>query len=331
VVGNSSPCVTYQGGIPEDFRVRSQITQKVSYPTLWQAQEAYYSYIYQKNTFEGKKRKLEGALHSAVKKAEKRLAQMEQKLLECEQAEELKLKGELITANLWQIERGMESFTAVNYYDENQATIKIALDKQLTPSQNAQKYYKKYAKQKRTISSLTEQKSEVLAKLDYLQSIVGAVSTADHLNDFVEIEEELIGQGLVKAPTNEKRKKKAIETPYRQYEFQSFKILAGRNNLQNERLVKTLSPEDIWLHTQKYHSSHVAILTEGRKVPDDVLGFAASVCAYYSDAKQGTKIPVDYTRKKYVKKPPKSAVGFVIYTDYQTVLVDPDPHREALL
>ena len=98
--------------------------------------------------------------------------------------------------------------------------------------------------------------------------------------------------------------------------------------MQNERLTKSLSPHDMWLHTQKYHSSHVAVITDGREVPDSVLACAAQICAYYSDGRAGTKIPVDYTKKKFVKKPPKSDAGFVIYTDYGTVLVDPDSHTE---
>jgi predicted ribosome quality control (RQC) complex YloA/Tae2 family protein len=101
-------------------------------------------------------------------------------------------------------------------------------------------------------------------------------------------------------------------------------VLSGRNNAQNDRLLKTLSPEDIWLHTQKYHSSHVGILTNGNAVPNDVLLEAAKICAYYSDASSNGKVPVDYTQKKFVKKPPKANLGFVTYTDYKTIIVTPD-------
>jgi predicted ribosome quality control (RQC) complex YloA/Tae2 family protein len=237
--------------------------------------------------------------------------------------------GELITANIWQIQKGMDKVKVTNYYDENGSETTILLDKQLTPAQNAQKYYKKYAKQKRTITALTEQKIDVENKLDYLKTITTAIETADRLDDFTEVEEELILLELIKPQDDGKKKKKQALPPYREYFFDDFKIIAGRNNIQNERLTKNLNTDDIWLHTQKYHSTHVGIVTNGRKVPDKVLEIAAEICAYYSDGKEGKKIPVDYTLKKYVKKPPKSNTGFVIYTDYKTVLVDPDPHYEA--
>ncbi|MBQ9081038.1 MAG: DUF814 domain-containing protein, partial [Clostridia bacterium] len=99
--------------------------------------------------------------------------------------------------------------------------------------------------------------------------------------------------------------------------------LAGRNNVQNDRLLRFAAPKDIWLHTQKYHSSHVIIVTENKEVPDSVLGYAAGICAYFSDGRNGNKIPVDYCQRKFVKKPSKAKAGFVVYTDYKTVLIDP--------
>ena len=124
------------------------------------------------------------------------------------------------------------------------------------------------------------------------------------------------------------RKKPPKITPFREFTADGFKILAGRNNLQNDRLLKSVSQNDLWLHTQGYHSSHVVIVCEGKDVPDGVIKTAAEICAYYSDGRAGTKIPVDYTRRKFVKKPPHSNAGFVIYTDYKTALVDPDKHAE---
>ena len=106
------------------------------------------------------------------------------------------------------------------------------------------------------------------------------------------------------------------------------KIYLGRNNLQNDRLLKFAAAEDIWLHTQKYHSSHAIVVTEGRQVQDETVLFAAELCAYYSDGRDGDKIPVDYCKRKFVKKPSKSKAGFVVYTDYKTVLVTPNRHKE---
>ncbi|MBD5632772.1 MAG: fibronectin/fibrinogen-binding protein [Clostridia bacterium] len=325
--GQCRPCVTYLNGEPNDFKVRSADKTKKNYESLLKAQTAYYGYICSKQNFNDKKRKLQGALLSSVKKLEKRLATINQKLLDCRDMESVKLKGELITANIYAVERGMDSFEAVNYYDENCAKIKIALDKTLSPADNAQKYYKRYAKLKRTLISVTEQKRETEDKLEYLNSINSHICAAEHLLDLEETEEELKSLGLIK--DTQSGKKKTVKTsPFREFVFGGFKILAGRNNLQNDRLLKSVSQGDLWLHTQGYHSSHVVILCDGKEVPDGVLKAAAEICAYYSDGRSGNKIPVDYTRRKFVKKPPKTNAGFVIYSEFKTILVTPDGHAE---
>lgn len=321
-----SPCVTYIDGEPNDFKVRCSEGEKKSFESVLEAQSAYYSYVYAKRTFNSKKVKLESALNGGIKKLEKRLSGIENKLLECSDAESIKLKGELITSNIYAIERGMKTFEAVNYYDPEGGKIRIELDTSLSPSANAQKYYKRYAKLKRTAVNADAQKKETLERLEYLNSIRMHICAAETLVDLEETEEELLNLGLLKQAA-EKAKKHA-PPPYRIYYSEGFKIVAGRNNLQNDRLLKGLSPEDTWLHTQKYHSSHVGIISEGRAVPERVIKKAAEICAYFSDGKAGSKIPVDYTLKKFVKKPPKSNAGFVIYTDYKTLLVDPDPHTE---
>jgi predicted ribosome quality control (RQC) complex YloA/Tae2 family protein len=323
-----APCVTTDNGKPVDFKVCSTSSEKVSYPTLLQAQTEYYSYLYTKNTFEDKKRKLLSALTASLKKQQKRSAQIEQKLFECNSADEIKLKGELITANIYAIQRGATSFKAVNYYDENCPEITIELERQLTPSQNAQKYYKKYAKLKRTLTNLTAQKQEVEQKTDYLKSIEGNIYAAEQLCDLTETEEELMELGLIKKPDDKKKKQKQI-TPFREYCIEGFKVLAGRNNAQNDRLLKSLSADDIWLHTQKFHSSHIGIITEGKPVPDSVLLAAAGICAYYSEAREKDKVAVDYCLKRYVKKPNGANLGFVIYTDYKTIIVSPNAHGEC--
>jgi predicted ribosome quality control (RQC) complex YloA/Tae2 family protein len=119
-----------------------------------------------------------------------------------------------------------------------------------------------------------------------------------------------------------------VETPFREYLFDGFRVLVGRNNLQNDRLVRGANANDLWLHTQKYHSSHVIIERNGREIPDSVLGKAAEVCAYYSDGRDADKIPVDYCEKRFVKKPSKSKAGFVVYTDYKTVFVKPNAREK---
>lgn len=324
------PCITFINGAPADFKVRSVMPEQKAYPTLLQAQAAYYDYAVGLKKFTDEKRKLLSALESAVKKCEKRLGQICDKLTECEKIEDTKLAGELITANIYAIQRGDSELKAKNYYDENCAEITIKLDPRLTPSQNAQRYYKKYAKLKRTLENLTEQKKETENKLYYLQSIAESLNFSESETDLHGIREELISLSLIKddASPQKGKKNKSPEKPYRTFIFDGFTIICGRNNVQNERLIKSLTESDIWLHTKTFHSSHVGILTEGKKATDEVIKFAAEICAYYSAAREKDKIPVDFTAKKYVKRPNGSPLGFAVYTDFKTIIVAPNAHTE---
>ena len=323
-----SPCVTYsEKGEPNDFKARSVLKNVKKFDDILDAQREYYDYVYIKRTFEDAKRKLSTALHGAVKKAEKRLSQINAKLLECEAADETRLKGELITANIYRLEKGMAGFEADDYYSEQPKKCRIELDRQLTPSQNAQKYFKRYAKMKRTVEALTAQRAETEEQLDYLLSIDAHICAAECIFDLKETEGELVAANLLKKPA-EKRKKTDEAAPLREYETGGFTVYVGRNNAQNDRLLKALSPDDLWLHVNRFHSSHAGIIANGRDVPDEVILKAAEICAFYSEARERDKVTVDYTKKKFVKKPPKSNPGFVIYTDYTNIIVSPDAHRE---
>ena len=323
---NCQPCVAVKDGEPYDFKARAVKDGKPR-ESLLKAQAEYYSYAVNKKKFQDGKRKLLSAVAAAEKKVEKRLVAALDKLEECASAETVKLKGELITANIYAVQRGMSELEAVNYYDENGEKIKIALDKTLSPADNAQRYYKKYAKLKRTLISVTEQKREAEAQKSYLNSINSHICAAESVCDLEETEEELKALGLIRAV--ESGKKSVVkQTPFREFVCGGFKILAGRSNLQNDRLLKSASPQDIWLHTQGYHSSHVIISSRGEAVPDSVLQAAAEICAYYSDGRNGSKIPVDYCQRRFVKKPPRSNAGYVVYTDYKTTLAVPDAHGE---
>ncbi|MDE6557833.1 MAG: NFACT family protein [Clostridia bacterium] len=325
-----TPCLILRDGEPCDFKARKTANASQR-KTLLEAQAEFYGYAVRKKAFADKKRRLVSAVNSAQKKVEKQLAQTYEKLSECDKSEEIKLKGELITANIYAIERGLSSFEAVNYYDENCGKITVELDPRLTPSQNAQKYYKRYQKLKRTATTLNARKTESEAKRQYLNSISANLELAETPEDLIETEEELISLSLLPAPKAEGKKgnkKAAPENPFRTYEFEGVKIVCGRNNAQNDRLTKGLAPTDIWLHVKSFHSSHVAILTQGKEASDGAVKLAAEVCAYYSDARGKDKVAVDYTQKKYVKKPNGANLGFAVYTDYKTITVTPNAHTE---
>ena len=323
------PCVKYENGIPADF-FSFPVAGGAPAPSLNKAEDEYYTFKETKRAFEDKKRKLEAVVRALKKKQQKKLQDTLERLKDCEDMEAERIRGELVTANLWRLEKGMAECEAENWYAEGER-VKIPLDVRLSPSQNAQKYFKAYAKRKRTLDALLPRRKSEEDELEYTESVFASLSAADTREDLKEIEAELISLGLVK-PQKERAggKKKEAPVPFREYTFGGFRIFGGRNNLQNDRLLKSCAPSDVWLHTQKYHSSHVVIATEGKKAPDEVLAFAAEVCAYYSDGRAGGKVPVDYCERKYVKKTPKAKAGFVTYSNYKTLLVTSDRHAEEL-
>ncbi len=310
-----SPCAT-----ESDFFART-VAGAVPYPTLSAAQTAFYRAKRAKKAEDGLKRRLLSAISAALKKHEKRLAQEEEKRRDCALAEENRKKGELLTANLWRLPRGEKSCELTDYTDGS--AVKISLDARLSPAENAQAYFKKYRKQKRALEILDAQEEETRAEIGSLCALRAAVVSADGTEDLLCAEEELLLAGLLKSPERDGRRKKTAEYPFRVYEKDGFTVRAGRNNLQNERLVRLSAPEDIWFHAQRYHSCHVVVRTEGREVPRAVLQFAADVCAKYSDG-GGDRVAVDYCPVRRVKKPAGAKAGFVTYTDHETLLGDPE-------
>ncbi|MBQ8291049.1 MAG: NFACT family protein [Clostridia bacterium] len=323
----NDPHLQIRDGAPTDFFAFAVMDgQKM--PSLCKAEDEFYSGKEQKKGFEDKKRKLEAGIRALKRKASKRLQDTLERIKEAERAEENRIKGELLTANLYRLEKGAKSVELENWYDEAGGTVKIALDETLSPAQNAQRYFKTYNKQKRTLAVLTPMQAAEEREIEYADSVFASIKAAEYDEDLKEIETELIEAGLLRAPkARAGAKKKEVVIPFRKYEHDGHTVLVGRNNLQNDRLLRQASPDDIWLHTQKYHSSHAIIVADGRQVRDETVLFAAEICAYYSDGREADKIPVDYCKRKFVKKPSKSKAGFVVYTDYKTILVKPDAHK----
>lgn len=301
----------------------------VAMPSLCKAEDEFFTRREGKKDFENKKRKLENTARALKKKQTKKLQDTLERLKDADKAEEYRIKGELLTANLYRVEKGAAGVELENWYEDGCPTVKIVLDATLSPAKNAQRYFKTYNKYKRAKEILQPMAEKEKQEIEYTDSVICSIMLAENGEDLKEIETELTELGLLRAPAARAgAKKKEIVTPFREYEFDGVKIYAGRNNLQNDRLLRLADPDDIWLHTQKYHSSHVIIAIRGGQVRDELLLYAAEICAYYSDGRDGDKIPVDYCPRKYVKKPNKSKAGFVTYTNYKTVLVTPNPHKE---
>lgn len=301
--------------------------EKRYFDNLSDGMDAYYTDRDVKKGFSAKQKQLADKISGLIKKNTKKLQAEEEKILESSDNETLRLKGELLTAYSYMVKQGAGEVTLENYYDENKP-VKITLDKTLSANKNAQKYFKKYAKQKRALEISIPQKEETEKELAYLKSVLYEINAAEKISDFADVEDELMENGIIPQPKF--RKKDTKESPYRGYVIDGYVVKCGKNNVQNDRLTGRAFKDDLWLHTKGYHSSHVIIETKGETIPDKVIEIAAEICAYYSDGQGGTKIPVDYTFKKFVKKPPKAKSGSVIYTDYKTVLVEPNRHVEYL-
>ncbi len=322
-----NPQLKEENGVPVDFFAFS-VEGGVDMPSLCKAEDEFFTRREGKKSFEDRKRKLENAVRGLKKKQTKKLQETLERLNDAEKAEKYRIQGELLTANLYLVEKGKNFVEVENWYSPGEK-MKIPLDSTLSPSKNAQKLFKIYNKHKRAKEILTPMLTKENEEILYTDSVLSSISFAESAEDLKEIETEMTEMGLLRAPkARVGGKRKETEIPFRVFEKDGFTILAGRNNLQNDRLLRASSPDDIWLHAQKYHSSHVIVVTRGGQVRDEVLLFAAEICAYYSDGRKGDKIPVDYCKRKFVKKPSKSKAGFVTYTDYKTILVSPNSHKE---
>ncbi len=324
-----SPCVGFLNGKLVDFfakEYKSLALEYKKFDTLLQAEEYYFYHKEKAKRFNELKTKLFESVKKEEKKFEKRLKIILEKQLDCKNLENDRVKGELIISNIYKIKKGDKTLTTLNYYDGSEVT--ITLDENLSPQDNAQKFFKRYNKQKRTLVAVEPQKKQVEEELEYVKSLYAEIDRAETVEDLSVIEEELKTQGYIKKQSA--KKKKAEVKKYLEYEVEGFLIKVGRNNVENDELTFSARGKDIWLHTKTYHSSHVIVETCGRTVPDKVLTVAAEICAYYSAGKNGAKIEVDYTEKRFVKKPKGAKPGFVIYTDFKTLVVNPLKREEFL-
>lgn len=261
-----------------------------------------------------------------------KLNKQEKELIEPENAEIYKIKGELITSYIYMIEKGMESVEVANFYDPEYKNITISLNPNFTPSENAQKYFKKYNKMKTAKKEITSQIEITKEEINYLENIILSIENCENLAELMDIREELSKVGYLRAKNNIKKETKLTTKPHEFISSNGFKILVGKNNKQNDNLtLKIASNEDIWMHTKNIPGSHVIIKTEGKEVPDETIFEGAMLAAFFSKSKMSSQVPVDYTKKKNVKKPNGSKPGMVIYETNSTIYVTPTEELIAKL
>ena len=263
-------------------------------------------------------------LVSTSERITKRIANQKNELLQCEKKDEMKLMGDLLSANLYRFVKGDKNVTVENFYEESCPQIDIKLDEMLTPAQNAQKYYSEYRKSVTAEKMLAQQIELGEQELEYVESVFDSLTRAVTENEVNELRLELAEQGYLKASRLKSKPPKSAP-PLEFVSDDGYRIFVGRNNKQNDRLtMKTASKTDIWLHTHNIPGSHVIIETNGDEPPMETIEQAAVLSAVHSKAKNSAQVPVDYCLVKFVKKPNGSKPGMVIFSNNKTLYVMPD-------
>ena len=275
-----------------------------------------------------------GDLHKTLQtlreRTARKMANRQAQLKDSAEKDRLRIFGELIQANQYALEKGASFYELENYYDGNQP-VRIPADPALTPSQNAQKYYKAYKKASTAEKMLAELIAHDEQELSYFASVEDALSRAEAESDLAAIRQELIDGKYLKRKKGGKQRLPKELPPHKFKTSEGFTVLVGRNNVQNDKLtLKTAKNYDMWLHTQHYAGSHTILVSDNREITDQAISEAAAIAAFFSSACDAQKVPVDYTRVKNIKKPAGAKPGKVIYNTYNTIYVTPTEPKEEL-
>lgn len=255
----------------------------------------------------------------------RKLSMQREELRRSEDRETIRRRADLITANLYRIQKGDRVLRAEDFYEEGMPTVEIPLDPLKTPQQNAAQLYKQYQKAKTAETHLTALISEGETSLHYLNSVLDEISRAEGEQDLAAIRAELRESGYLKREKSAKKEKLRPRAPLRFVSDSGYEILVGRSNAQNDELTHRIAHRtDYWLHVQKIHGSHVIIRAKDSEPDEKTLAQAASLAVYYSQSRAGGKTPVDYTMVRNVRKPSGGLPGMVLYTTYQTILAESD-------
>lgn len=320
-----TPCVALDdAGQPVDFHAvaLTQYGRLENFPGISEAIDRFYRAREMKEQLRSKSADLIHVVKANIDRCEKKVRIHVSTLEENAELDKYRLYGELITANIYQLKKGMDRCSLLNYYSAEESYIEIPLDVNLTPQENAQWYFRKYNKAKTAHAYASEQLKLSRRELDYLENVLYSLEEATSSESIEEIREELRDQGYIRK-SSLRRKNTPKSEPYQFTTSEGYPVWVGRNNLQNDELtLKQAKPTDMWLHTKNIPGSHV-ILRIPEPIPDKSLLEAAAMAAWFSKARNSSRVEVDYTRVKYVRKPSGAKPGMVVYVNYNTVIVDP--------
>ncbi len=329
--GRTTPTMLSMGGRPRDFTFLpvTQYGAAAELRTFSSFSELLDAFYEQREKLERVKQKgqdLIRAVTAARDRTARKLVNQEKELSAARDRERWRELGDILTSNLHRMERGMSVLRAQDFYDAEAKEVDIKLDPLLTPQQNAAAYYKRYNKAKAAETALTVQLKKGRTELDYLNSVLEAITLAEGERDLGEIRQELSDTGYLRRPGKAReRQRRVVSKPMEFCSSAGLRISVGKNNTQNDLLTCKLAGKgDIWLHTQKIHGSHVILWTGGAQPDLRSLNEAAILAAWFSQGREGSRVAVDYTPARFVKKPAGARPGMVVYTTCETAIVAPD-------
>ena len=324
------PTLLLCGGRPKDFtycpiRQYSAYMTARTMPSFSALLDAFYTETEQRERMLQKSQSLRRTVTNLLERTRRKLAAQRKEREASLDRETLRRRGDIVTANLHAMTRGMTVLRAEDFYQEDMPEIEIPLRPELSPQQNAARFYKEYNKAKHAEKILAEQIARGEIEEEYLGAVLDELNRAESERDLAEIRAELEAGGYVRSADRRRQQKQPASRPMRFRSSDGFEILVGRNNRQNDQLsLKTARRDDLWLHIQKFHGTHVIICCAGAPVPDGTITEAAMLAAWYSQAREGQNVPVDVTQVRNLRKPNGAKPGMVVYDRYRTVIVTPD-------
>lgn len=326
--GTTRPHVyTDENGVPQEFHIASLsqyegAAQRLDFDTLSKCLAYYFDHKQSSNRARQKSHDLVKTVSGLLDKLYLKKQRLSEDLLKAENSENLRLFGELLTANLHLADAGDTSVEVLNYYDGS--TVKIPLDPRFSPAKNAQQYFKRYGKAKTAVKEKQIQLAENDEDISYLESVLTYLNNTDSVEEIEALRGELAETGYIRKRKSGFKEKKYKAQPHRYTLCDGTQVLVGRNNKENDLLtLKTASKNDLWLHTKDIPGSHVIVQTAGRELSEEALFQAAAIAAYHSKGRTSENVPVDYVPVKYVKKPSGAKPGMVIFTNNRTLWVNP--------
>ena len=322
----AAPCVLLndQGEAEDVFPfpyLSRDLGRQEAYRTLSAALDRYYTSRDAKDRLNQKSAGMIRTLKSHAERCERKLALQEEELASAEKMDEYRRMGEAINANLFRLKKGMTEAMLPDWSGPEGGEILVPLDQRLTPSQNAQKYFKRYQKARSARETAAVQRQKTLEELEYLESMLADAEQCTGESELEEIRQELVRTGYMKKVTSRRQQRQLPQSrPARFLSADGIEIHVGKNSLQNDRLTQAARGDEMWLHAKDMPGSHVIIRAEG-EIPLNTLKQAAQLAAWFSKGQRSSTVPVDYTRRKYVKKPSGAAPGKVIYTHQKTTFI----------